>query len=226
MRARLPLLLLLCTAQFVGVLDVNAVVVALPVIGRDLGLGGGALQWVVTAYVLVFAGCLLAAGRMADALGRRRIFVVGLGVFTAASLACGLAPAAEVLILARAVQGLGAALIAPAALAMLVDAFPEGPLRDRAVAVWTAVAALGGATGLLLGGLIAGGPGWRWCSWSTSPSALRRSRSRPGCCARAAPATHRDPSTSRARWPQRAASRSWSWRSRSPRAAARCGRRP
>ena len=136
MRARLPLLVLLCTAQFVDVLDVNAVIVALPVIGRDLGLAGGALQWVVTAYVLVFAGCLLAAGRIADALGRRRVFVVGLGLFTAASLACGLAPAAEVLVLARAVQGLGAALTLPAALAMLVDALAAGELRERAVAAW------------------------------------------------------------------------------------------
>src|SRR5215216_1175416 len=110
-------LVVLCTAQFVDVLDVNAVLVALPVIGRDFGLSGGALQWVVTAYVLVFAGFLLVSGRLADTLGRRRVFAAGLGVFTAASLACGLAPTAATLVLPRAVQGLGAALTAPAALA-------------------------------------------------------------------------------------------------------------
>jgi MFS family permease len=162
MRARLPLLMLLCTAQFVDVLDGTSVLVALPVIGRDLGLSGGALQWVVTAYVLVFAGCLLVAGRLADTFGRRRVFAVGLGLFTAASLACGLAPTAAALVLARAAQGLGAALTAPAALAMIVDAFPVGPLREHAVAVWTGVAAVGGAAGLVLGGVIAGGLGWRW----------------------------------------------------------------
>jgi EmrB/QacA subfamily drug resistance transporter len=156
------LLVLLCTAQFVDVLDVNAVLVALPLIGRDLGLSGGALQWVVTAYVVVFAGCLLVAGRLADTLGRRRVFTAGLGLFTAASLACGLAPTAEALVVARAGQGLGAALIAPAALAMIVDVFPAGRPRERAVAAWTGVAALGGAAGLVLGGLIAGGLGWRW----------------------------------------------------------------
>jgi EmrB/QacA subfamily drug resistance transporter len=162
MRSRLPLLVLLCTAQFVDVLDVNAVLVALPLIGRDLGLSGGVLQWVVTAYVLVFAGCLLVAGRLADTYGRRRVFRAGLTLFTAASLACGLAPTAGVLVLARAAQGLGAALTAPAALAMIVDAFPAGPRRERAVAVWTGVAAVGGACGLVLGGVIAGGLGWRW----------------------------------------------------------------
>jgi MFS family permease len=162
MRSRLPLLILLCSAQFVDVLDVNAVLVALPVIGRDLGLSGGLLQWVVTAYVLVFAGCLLVAGRLADTYGPRRVFAAGLALFTAASLACGLAPGAAALVLARAAQGLGAALTAPAALAMIVDAFPAGPRRERAVAVWTGVAAVGGACGLVLGGVIAGGLGWRW----------------------------------------------------------------
>jgi len=162
MGSRTLVLALLCTAQFVDVLNGTGVLVALPVIGDDLGLSGGALQWVVTAYVLVFAGCLLVAGRMADALGRRRVFAAGLGLFTAASLACGLAPTAETLICARAAQGLGAALTAPAALAMIIDAFPAGPERERGVAAWTAVAAVGGAAGLVLGGVIAGGLGWRW----------------------------------------------------------------
>src|SRR3954466_16426547 len=111
-------LAVLCTAQFVAVLDVNALIVALPLIGRDLELAGDGLQWVVTGYVVVYAGCLLAAGRIADAVGRKRVFTAGLGLFTAASLGCALAPTAEVLIGARALQGLGAALLAPAALAL------------------------------------------------------------------------------------------------------------
>ena len=155
-------LILLCLAQFVAVLDGTVVLVALPAIGRDLGLSGGALQWVITAYVLAFAGCLLVAGRLADALGRRRVFCAGLGLFTAASLACGLAPAAGALLAARVLQGLGAALASPAALAMIIDAFPDGRPRERAVAAWTGVAAVGGAAGLVLGGVIAGGLGWRW----------------------------------------------------------------
>ncbi len=166
------MLALLCTAQFIDVLNGTAVLVALPVLGAELGLGGGALQWVVTAYVLVFAGCLLVAGRAADALGRRRVFAAGLGLFTAASLACGLAPTAETLIGARALQGLGAALTAPAALAMIIDAFPAGRDRERGVATWTAVAAVGGAAGLVLGGVIAGGLGWRWIFLMNVPVGL------------------------------------------------------
>jgi MFS family permease len=139
----------------VAVLDANALLVALPLIGRDLDLAGGALQWVITGYVVVYAGCLLAAGRVADAWGRRRVFMAGIGLFTLASLICGLAPTAPVLIGARVIQGLGAALLAPAALAML----PQG---DRPVALWTATAAIGGASGLLFGGVLAGALGWRW----------------------------------------------------------------
>jgi EmrB/QacA subfamily drug resistance transporter len=179
-------LALLCLAQFVAVLDGTLVLVALPVIGRDLGLAGGALQWVMTAYVLVFAGCLLVAGRLADALGRRRVFLAGLGLFTAASLGCGLAPSAAALMAARAAQGLGGALAAPAALAMIVDAFPAGRSRERAVAAWTGVAAVGGAAGLVLGGVIAGALGWRWiflvnvpvglCALALAPRILRESR--------------------------------------------------
>jgi MFS family permease len=162
MRHRRLALAVLCTAQFVDVLDGNAVLVALPSLGRDLGLSGGGLQWVITAYVVVFGGCLLTAGRLADALGRRRVFAAGMALFTAASAACAAAPSAAVLVPARALQGLGAALTAPAALALIVDGFPAGRPRERAVAVWTAVAALGGAAGVVLGGLITGVLGWRW----------------------------------------------------------------
>src|SRR4051795_9526882 len=119
MRSPRLVLVLLCAAQFVDVLDGTAVLVALPVLGRDLGLHDAGLQWVVTAYVLVFGGCLLAAGRLADAFGRRRVFAAGMALFTAASAACGVAPSAAVLVPARALQGLGAALTAPAALAMI-----------------------------------------------------------------------------------------------------------
>src|SRR4051795_343228 len=100
-RRATAVLLLLCTAQFVAVLDVNALLVALPLIGRDLHLTGGGLQWVVTGYVIVYAGCLLAAGRLADAVGRRRVFMTGLALFTLASLACGAAPTAAMLVSAR-----------------------------------------------------------------------------------------------------------------------------
>src|SRR5690242_8441419 len=165
-------LVLLCTAQFVDVLDGTAVLVALPALGRELGLHGAGLQWVVTAYVLVFGGCLLAAGRLADALGRRRVFAAGMALFTAASAVCGAAPSAAVLVPARALQGLGAALTAPAALAMIVDAFPAGRPRERAVAAWTGVAAAGGAAGLMLGGVITAALGWRWVFFVNVPVGL------------------------------------------------------
>jgi EmrB/QacA subfamily drug resistance transporter len=158
---RWPALALLCVAQFVDVLDVNAVVIALPTIGRELGFGRESLQWVVTAYVLVFGGFLLLAGRLADLYGRRRMFATGLVVFTAASLLCGLAASPMTLVAARAVQGLGAAIVAPAALAIIATLFPEGRERGFAMGLWTAVAASGGAAGLLLGGLLTDALGWR-----------------------------------------------------------------
>ena len=145
MRSSRLALAVLCVAQFVDVLDVNIVLVALPTIGRDLGLAAGDLQWIVTAYALVFAGFLLLAGRLADLLGPRRLFMAGLALFTLASLACGLAREPLVLILSRAVQGLGAAITAPAALAIITTNFREGSERNLAVGAWTAVAAAGGA---------------------------------------------------------------------------------
>jgi MFS family permease len=155
-------LALLCVAQFVVVLDVTIVAIALPAIRRDLGFDPAGLQWVISAYTLTFGGGLLIAGRVADLFGRRRAFRAGLLVFTAASLACALAHSAAALIAARAVQGAGAALVAPSALALLVDTAPEGRARSRALAVWTAAAAGGGASGWVLGGLISSGPGWAW----------------------------------------------------------------
>jgi EmrB/QacA subfamily drug resistance transporter len=153
---------LLCTAQFIVVLDVTIVAIALPAIQRDLHLSVTGLQWVVTAYTLAFGGLLLPAGRAGDRYGHRRLFVLGLVAFGLGSLACGLAPTATTLVTARVVQGTGAAVVAPTALSLLGAAFPAGPARRRAVAWWTASAAGGGAGGWVLGGLITEGLGWRW----------------------------------------------------------------
>ncbi len=162
-------LILLCVAQFVDVLDVNAVVVALPSIGRELGFSQGDLQWVVTAYVLFFGGFLLLAGRLADLFGRRRMFVLGLALFAASSLLCGLAWSPLALVVFRAAQGLGAAIVAPAALAIISTTFPEGRERNLAMGVWTAVAAGGGAAGLVLGGLLTDALGWEWIFFVNVP---------------------------------------------------------
>ena len=153
-------LALLCAVQFVLVLDVTVVGVALPTIRDDLGFDAAGLQWVVSAYVLAFGGLLLLAGRLADLLGRRRLFVAGIAVFTLGSLACGLAGSAGALVAARALQGAGAALATPAALALVTTTFPEGRERTRALGIWTAAAPVGGATGLLLGGALTQGLGW------------------------------------------------------------------
>jgi MFS family permease len=147
-----------CVAQFVIVLDVTIVAIALPAVQADLGFSATTLGWVITAYTLVFGGCLLAAGRLADRIGRRRTFTLGLAVFAAASLACGLAPNATFLLAARAVQGIGAALVSPAALALVTSA-NHGP---RALGWWTAAAAGGGASGWVLGGVLSGLLDWRW----------------------------------------------------------------
>lgn len=151
-----------CVAQFVIVLDVTIVAIALPVVQSDLGLSTTLLGWVVTVYPLVFGGCLLAAGRVADRFGRRRTFVSGLVVFGGASLACALAPSGLLLLAGRAVQGVGAALVSPAALALVTAARPSGAARGRALGWWTAAAAGGGASGWVLGGLLSGWLDWRW----------------------------------------------------------------
>jgi EmrB/QacA subfamily drug resistance transporter len=159
---RPAVLALLCVAQFVNVLGVTIVLVALPAIQRDLGFSGAGLQWVASVYALAFGGLLLLAGRAADLYGRRRLFMAGLALFTSASLACSLAGAPWLLVAARAVQGAGAALVVPAALSILTTTFPGGPARTRALGVWTAAAAGGGAAGFAAGGLLSGGLGWQW----------------------------------------------------------------
>jgi EmrB/QacA subfamily drug resistance transporter len=171
-RRRWPALGLLCVAQFVVVLDATIVAVALPEIQADLGFSQAGLQWVISAYTLVFGGFLLLAGRAADLWGRRRMFMVGLVVFTGASLACGLAASPSALVLGRIAQGLGAAIVAPSALSSLTALFPQGDGRGRALGVWTAAAAGGGATGWLLGGLLAGSLGWEWVFFVNLPVGL------------------------------------------------------
>jgi EmrB/QacA subfamily drug resistance transporter len=154
-------LALLAVAEFVVVLDASIVNIALPSIGRGLHLSLANLSWVVNAYVLTFGGFLLLGGRMADLLGRRRVFVIGLGVFSLASLAGGLAQSPAWLIGARAIQGIGAALLAPAALSLVTATFREGSERNRALSVWGAVAGSGAAAGVLLGGVLTSALGWR-----------------------------------------------------------------
>jgi EmrB/QacA subfamily drug resistance transporter len=155
-------LLAVCAGQFLVVLDVSVVNVALPSIRADLNLSQTGQQWVVNAYALTFAGFLLLGGRAADLFGRKRTFLTGLALFTAASLAGGLAQSSWTLIAARAVQGLGAAVLAPTTLAILTTSFPEGPERTRAIGTWSAVGAGGGAAGGLIGGLLTDYLSWRW----------------------------------------------------------------
>src|SRR4051812_3663088 len=161
-RSRPAMVALLCTAQFVVVLDATIVAIALPAIQRSLRMETADLQWVLSAYTLAFAGFLVLAGRLADLHGRRRIFMAGMVLFTAASLACGLSRSGPVLIAARTIQGLGAAGVAPAALAAITAAIPDGPARRRALGVWTAAAAGGGAAGWILGGVLTEQAGWPW----------------------------------------------------------------
>jgi EmrB/QacA subfamily drug resistance transporter len=153
---------LACAGQFLVVLDVSVVNVALPSMRADLGLSAQGLQWVVNAYAIAFAGFMLLGGRAGDLYGRKRMFLVGLALFTLASLGGGLAQEGGELLVARAVQGLGAAVLAPSTLTILTSAVPEGAARARAIATWTAVGAGGGAAGGLVGGALVDGLSWRW----------------------------------------------------------------
>lgn len=157
----MPALLLLCAAQFMVILDITVVNIALPSIQSDLGIAIDDLQWTITAYTLAFGGLLLLGGRAADLLGRRRVFLTGLGVFTAASLAAALAESSSVLLGARVLQGVGAAMLSPAALSLITTTFPDGPPRQRALAAWGAVAASGAAFGVLAGGALSEAFDWR-----------------------------------------------------------------
>ena len=150
----------LAVSFFMTIIDLTIVNVALPTIGRDLHFSESGLQWVVTAYALTFGGLLLFGGRTADLLGRRRIFMLGLVVFTAASLACGLATTDTLLIAMRGLQGLGAAIVLPAALSIVMNMFPQGAERNKALGAWGAIAASGATVGLITGGLLTRYIGW------------------------------------------------------------------
>src|ERR671932_1309690 len=156
-------------AFFMTVLDVAIVNVAIPSIQRDLNIREETVQWVITAYAITFGGFLLLGGRMADLLGRRRIFVGGLILFTLASLVCGLASSAGVLIAARAVQGLGAAIISPAALSIVTTTFTEGAERNKALGIWGALGGSGAAAGVLVGGILVKYLGWEWIFFVNVP---------------------------------------------------------
>lgn len=168
-RSKNAVLVLLCVAQFMLVLDVSVTNVALASIQRSLDFAPADLQWVITGYVLPFGGFLILGGRAGDLWGRRRLFVLGLGVFTAASLLCGLASSPGQLIGFRALQGLGGAMLSPAALSLLTSTFREGPERARALGIWGAIAAGGAAAGMLIGGVATDLANWRWVFFINIP---------------------------------------------------------
>jgi len=162
-------LVLVCLAQFMVILDATIVNVALPSIQSDLGFTPSTLQWVINGYTLVFGGFLLLGGRAGDLLGRRKVFVAGVIVFTTASLLNGLATSSEWLVASRALQGLGGALVSPAALSIITTTFAEGADRTKALGVWSAIAAGGGAFGLLLGGILTEQLSWEWIFFVNVP---------------------------------------------------------
>ena len=183
-------LALLCTAFFMVILDSAIVVVALPSIDADLAFSAGDLQWVLSAYLLSFGGLLLLGGRAADLLGRRRMFIAGTGLFALASLGAGLAGTSEVLLAARAVQGVAAAIMTPTALSIVMTTFPEGAERNKALGIWGSTGAIGGTAAWLIGGPITDGLGWEWIFFinvpvaaavaALSPVLLRESRAAAG----------------------------------------------
>src|SRR6476646_3943743 len=162
-------LVLVCLAQFMVILDATIVNVALPTIQKDLDMTDTNLQWVVNAYTLLFGGFLLLGGRAGDLAGRKKVFLLGLVVFTSASLLCGIATGSTWLIVTRGLQGLGAALVSPAALSIVTATFREGSERTKALGVWAAIAVGGGAVGLLLGGILVEYLSWPWIFFVNVP---------------------------------------------------------
>ena len=160
---------LACAAQFMVVLDIAIVNVALPSIQQDLDVSQSTLQWVVIAYGLLLGGFLLLGGRMADLLGRRRMLVAGMTIFSAASFVAGIAQSSAVLITARGLQGFGAALVAPAALSIVAVTFSEGPERNRALGIFGAIGGGAASVGVIASGLLTDGPGWRWVFFINIP---------------------------------------------------------
>src|SRR5438128_3016744 len=171
-RKRWFALALIVAAQFMVVLDVAIVNVALPSIKTDLHFSQESLQWVITAYSILFGGVLLLGGRLADLLGRRRLFVAGIVLFTVSSLLDGLAWSEGSLIAFRSLQGLGAALLSPAALSILTTTFEEGRERNLALGIWGAASGSGGAAGVLLGGALTSALGWSWIFFINIPVGL------------------------------------------------------
>jgi EmrB/QacA subfamily drug resistance transporter len=179
-------LALLCGAFFMVLLDATIVLVALPSIGADLGFSEQGLQWVLSAYALTFGGLLLLGGRAADLLGRRRLFMTGVLLFTAASLMCGLAWSPAALLAARVIQGVGAAIMTPTALSIITTTFEEGAERNKALGIWGGLGGIGATAAWLIGGPIVDGPGWEWiffiniplglAALALSPRLLRESR--------------------------------------------------
>lgn len=168
----MAVLAIVCTAQFMLLIDDTIVNVALPSIAADMRLTESALSWIPNAYLLMFGGFLLIGGRLADLLGRRRVFIVAMGAFVTASAACGLAQDATTLSLARGAQGLAGAFMSPAALAILLATFTEDKERTRALAAWSSLTALGAATGVLLGGALTELISWHWIFWINLPIGL------------------------------------------------------
>src|SRR4051794_30282225 len=162
-------LAVVAVAQFMVILDATIVNVALPTIKADVGFSEQSLSWVLNAYTLMFGGFLLLGGRAADRLGRRRLLMAGIAVFSGASLLCGLSQSEGTLLVARGLQGLGGAMVSPAALSIILTTFAEGPPRNRALAVWGAIAGVGGAIGLLAGGVIVELLSWRWVFFVNVP---------------------------------------------------------
>jgi len=162
-------LAVVAVAQFMVILDASVVNVALPTIKVDVGFSEASLSWILNAYTLMFGGFLLLGGRLADRRGRRRLFVAGIALFCGASLICGISQSEGTLLVARGLQGLGGAMVSPAALSIILTTFTEGPERNRALAVWGAIAGAGGAIGLLLGGVIIEVASWRWIFFINVP---------------------------------------------------------
>ena len=183
---------LLAVSFFMTIIDLTIVNVSLPTIGRDLHFSATSLQWVVTAYALTFGGFMLLGGRAADLLGRRRILMVGLSLFTAASLGAALSTGEVSLIAARAVQGLGAAIMLPAALSIVMNMFAEGAERNKALGIWGGLGAGGATVGVIAGGLLTRYAGWQYIFYLNVPIGDRRAGARTQDRARQ-PARHHAP---------------------------------
>jgi EmrB/QacA subfamily drug resistance transporter len=170
-RRRWVVLALLCTASFMMILDASIVTVAVPSIERSLDMSTGSVEWVMTAYIVAFGGFLLCGGRIADLVGARRVFVLGVGLFGATSLLCGLSVSGGMLIAARTIQGTAAAGMTPAAFSLVLTTFPAGSARNRAIGIWSAVAGVGASMGSLIGGPLTDALGWEWIFFINVPIA-------------------------------------------------------